>query len=82
MKNSAPVGPKLTVTFVNESKNPINIYWIDRKGTPVLFFALEPGKSKPQLTRKDATWLITYTNDEVAGHVRVKDKNAKVVITR
>ena len=82
MKNSAPVGPKLTVTFVNESKNPINIYWIDRKGTPVLFFALEPGKSKPQLTRKDATWLITYTNDEVAGHVRVEDKNAKVVITR
>ena len=82
MKKSAPVGPKLTVMFINESKDPINVHWLDRMGLPVFFFSLKPGDMKPQLTRKDATWLITKTNDKVVGHVRIKNEDAKVVITR
>ena len=39
-------------------------------------------QSLMQLTRKDATWLITKTNDKVVGHVRIENEDAKVVITR
>ena len=82
MKNSNPVGSKLNVTFLNETKEPVNVYWIDRKGTPVLFFQVPAGQSKPQITRKDATWLITRTNDKVIGHIRVEATDAKVIIDR
>ena len=82
MKNSNPIGPKVNVTFLNETEEPVNVYWIDRKGTPILFFQVPAGQSKPQITRQDATWLITRANDKVVGHVRVEATNAKVVIDR
>ncbi len=82
MKNSDPVGPKVSVTFVNQTEEPVNIYWIDRKGTPFLYFQLEAGQRKIQLTRKNAIWLIARTNDKIVGHTRVEAGDGKVVIDR
>lgn len=80
MKNSNPSGPKVTVTFLNRRRQPVSVYWVDREGKPVLYFQIESGKSKPQLTRKGATWLIKDTNDKTLGHVRVESIDAKVVV--
>ena len=80
VKSSNPSGPKVTVTFLNRTQQAVSVYWVDREGKPVLYFQIEPGKSKPQLTRKDATWLIKKANGKVLGHVRVESTDAKVVV--
>ena len=80
MKNSNPFGPKLTVTFLNKTKSPVNVHWIDQQGKPVLYFQIEAGQAKSQLTRQGATWMITRTDDKVVGHVQVESTVAKVII--
>ena len=80
MKNSNPVGPKLSVTFLNKTKSPLNVHWIDQQGKPVFYFQIEAGQAKSQLTRQGATWMVTRTDDKVVGHVRVESTAAKVII--
>ena len=80
IKNSNPVGPKLTVTFLNKTENPVNVHWIDQQGKAVLYFQIEAGQAKAQLTRQGATWMITRTDDKVLGHVQIESTAAKVII--
>ena len=47
------------ITFVNNSANPIDIYWIDFGGVPVFYATLAPGDSYTQQTTEGHIWSIT-----------------------
>ena len=78
---SKPVGGTFTVTFANRRKQPVEIFWMDRKGSPISYGTLAPGKQKGRSTRPGAVWRITDApSGKELGHVTVGDRSAKVII--
>lgn len=47
------------IIFVNDSAAPIDIYWIDFSGVPVLYATLMPGESLNQGTTEGHVWAVT-----------------------
>lgn len=48
-----------TISFVNSSAKPIDVYWIDFSGVPILYATLAPGESYVQETTEGHVWAVT-----------------------
>ena len=48
-----------TIQFVNNSNQPVSIYWIDYSGKRVLYAVLQPGQSYVQDTWLSHPWVAT-----------------------
>ncbi|MEM1442517.1 MAG: sulfatase-like hydrolase/transferase [Verrucomicrobiota bacterium] len=80
---SKPDGDPFTVVFVNRRDNPVELFWMDRKGKPVSYGQLEPGEPKSQTSRPGAVWRIADPDSEKEiGHFIVGDRRAKAVIPK
>lgn len=85
----APVGvqasdPNTTapgeVIFVNDSRAPIDIYWIDFNGVPVLYATLLPGESYAQPTTEGHVWSVTSgSSTPLATEVAVAGSSSVVI---
>jgi hypothetical protein len=54
---------KARITFVNRSKQPLKVYWLDYNGERVLYKKLKPSESYTQDTYMTHPWLITDLYD-------------------
>jgi hypothetical protein len=54
---------KARITFVNRSKQPVKVYWLDYHGQRVLYKKLKPSESYTQDTYMTHPWLITDLYD-------------------
>ncbi|PYL06467.1 MAG: hypothetical protein DME33_13590 [Verrucomicrobia bacterium] len=54
---------KARITFVNRSKQPLKVYWLDYNGERVLYKKLKPSESYTQDTYMTHPWLITDLHD-------------------
>ena len=54
---------KARITFVNRSKQPLKVYWLDYNGEHVLYKKLKPSESYTEDTYMTHPWLITDLHD-------------------
>ncbi len=77
---SKPDGDPLDVVFTNNRNEPVNVFWIDRQGTPKPYGTLQAGWRKPQQTRPGAVWMITDANENPLGHFIIGDRAAEAIV--
>jgi len=77
---SAPDGHRFDVVFTNERDDPVNVYWMDRRGNPKPYGTLQSGWRKSQQTRPGAVWLMTDTEDQPLGYFVVGDRAAQAKV--
>lgn len=79
---SRPDGSPFDVVFVNESDEPVRLFWMRPDGqrhTPA-YATIAPGTQKRQRTRPGAVWLLTDKNETPLGHFTVGDRTARAII--
>ncbi len=69
------------VNFINERKQPVQLFWMDRQGVPKPYGTIPAGKLKRQRTRPGAVWLPQDTQGTKLGHFVIGDRSAKAVLT-
>ncbi|MFP6762623.1 MAG: sulfatase-like hydrolase/transferase, partial [Planctomycetaceae bacterium] len=78
---SNPDGRPFDVVFVNQRKQPVELFWMDRMGKPRSYGQIEAGAIKRQQTRPGAVWQIkTAETGQPAGYFIVGDRAARAVI--
>ena len=83
--SSRPDGGTFEVTFLNRSKEKVQLFWIDREGKPKPYALIEPGCVKIQRTRPGAVWMIAEAEegkDEPLGYFTVQDRRARAVVPK
>ena len=73
-------GSPIQVTFLNKSKQPVKLVWMDYGGGQKLYGEISAGGSREQNTYSDAVWLITDLNDKPLGHFVTGQEDANGVI--
>ncbi len=79
---SKPDGGRFDVVFVNQRKDPVKVYWMDRQGEPKPYGVIAPRKRKRQNTRPGAVWLITDSTDKPLGYFVIDDRSAQGIIPK
>ena len=80
---SMPDGNPFDVTFVNRRTEAVELFWMDRQGSPRPYGLIAPGASKAQQTRPGAVWQITVPGQgQPLGHFTVGDRAARAVVPR
>ncbi|PHS01298.1 MAG: iduronate-2-sulfatase [Blastopirellula sp.] len=77
---SKPDGSTFDVFFINQSKQPVQLFWMDRAGKPKPYGGIAPGKTQLQNTRPGAVWYITDKSENALGYFSIDDRSAKAVI--
>tara|TARA_R110002049_G_scaffold309268_1_gene519530 strand:+ start:44498 stop:46222 length:1725 start_codon:yes stop_codon:yes gene_type:complete len=77
---SKPDGSQLNVIFLNERKETVKLFWIDRKGTAKSYGTIDSGTRKSMQSRPGAVWMIADSDDSPLGHFIVGDRTARAVI--
>lgn len=77
---SKPDGDPFQVVFINQSKQTVKLWWMNRSGKPQLYAEIEADSRQRQQTRPGAVWLITDQQDRPLGHFLVGDRTAQAVI--
>ncbi|PQO35607.1 sulfatase-like hydrolase/transferase [Blastopirellula marina] len=77
---SRPDGGTFDVYFLNQTENPVKLWWVDREGNPKSYGNIPPGKQRSQSTRPGAVWAITTMADKPLGHFKIGDRSAKAVV--
>lgn len=73
-------GSSIQVTFINKTKNPVKLVWIDYGGGQKLYGEISAGKEREQNTYSEAVWLITDLSNKPLGHFVTSKKDANGVI--
>ena len=55
---SKPEGNPFSVTFINQSSEPVELFWMDFKGGHKPYALIEPKKHYHQQTRPGAVWML------------------------
>jgi hypothetical protein len=77
---SKPDGDPFDVFFINQRKDPVKLFWMDRHGKPKPYGAIAAGKWQRQKKRQGAVWLITDQSDQRLGHFTEGDHSARALI--
>jgi arylsulfatase A-like enzyme len=77
---SKPDGSPFPVFFINRTKQPVKLFWMDRQRQPKFYADISPGKQQRQQTRPGAVWMIADADEKPLGYFRVGDRTAKAVI--
>ena len=82
---SRPDGGTFEVTFLNRSRQKVELLWMDREGKPKPYALIEPGGVKIQRTRPGAVWMIAEAEPEKEnplGYFSVGDRRARAVVPK
>ena len=87
--SSGPSDVSIHISFKNDRKEKIRLYWIDQNGRPRHYADVEPGKSSRQHTYAGHVWLVTdmtrkplvLATAETSEQVFAVDQNSKVDTT-
>ena len=79
---SQPEGQPFDVVFINNGDSPVELYWMDRSGTPVLYSQIESGNRRRQQTRQGAVWLVTDRSQRPLGYFSINARSAQAIIPR
>lgn len=78
---SNPDGSGFSIALVNLRGEPVELFWIDRKGGRKSYGLIAPGKTREQPTRPGAVWEIRKPDGgEALGHFVVDDRRARAEI--
>ncbi len=78
---SKPDGGTFSVVFMNDSKTPVELFWMDGKGGQKSYGKIASGKTREQSTRPGAVWMIAEPDGGAQlGHFIIGDRRAKAVI--
>lgn len=78
---SNPDGAPFSVTFVNQSGEAVELFWMTREGGRKSYGGITPGGKRSQQTRPGAVWEIhSKEGGEALGHFVVGDRKAKAVV--
>jgi dipeptidyl-peptidase 4 len=64
-RRSGQNGPETYITFVNSTKGPVEVHWVDQTGRRRSYGKVEPGKSREQHTFARHVWEVTNSNGEL-----------------
>jgi arylsulfatase A-like enzyme len=82
---SKPDGGTFDVTFLNRSKDKVQLLWMDRMGGSKPYAVIAPGGLYRQSTRPGAVWMIADAEDVAGrplGYFEVGDRAARAVVTQ
>ncbi len=78
---SKPDGNPFPVHFINQQRQAVELYWMDRDGQPKSYGSIAPGQTKTQQTRPGAVWALgSVAAEQMLGHFVVGDRTAQAVI--
>lgn len=77
---SNPDGDPFDVVFLNQREDPVNLFWMDRKGEPKPYGSIASGWHIHQNTRPGAVWQITDSMNRSLGYFVVGDRSALAAI--
>jgi arylsulfatase A-like enzyme len=80
---SKPDGGTFEVTFLNRSRQKVELLWMDREGKPKPYALIEPDGVKIQRTRPGAVWMIAEAEqgkEDPLGYFNVGDRRARAVV--
>ena len=82
---SKPDGGTFEVTFLNRSRQKVELFWMDREGKPKPYALIEPGGVKNQRTRPGAVWMIAEAEpdkEDPLGYFSVGDRRSRAVVPK
>ena len=80
---SKPHGNPVDITFINGTTEPLQLFWMDRKGGRKPYAIVEPSKHYHQQTRPGAVWMLAQADSEgnaPVGYFKIGDRKAKAMI--
>ena len=80
---SKPEGNPFSVTFINQSSEPVELFWMDFKGGHKPYVLIEPNKHYHQQTRSGAVWMLAESmsnGSRCLGYFTVGDRKAKAIV--
>ncbi|MEO1524160.1 MAG: sulfatase-like hydrolase/transferase [Planctomycetota bacterium] len=77
---SKPDGNKFNIVISNQSGEPAEIFWMNRRGEAKPYGTLETGWTKPYQTRPGAVWMVRDAAGLPRGYFTVGDRESKAVI--
>ena len=82
--SSRPDGGTFELTFLNRSRQKVELFWMDRNGKPKPYALIEPGGVKIQRTRPGAVWMIARADEkgEPMGYFTVGDRRSRAVVPK
>ena len=76
----AGIDDVVPVHFVNASKEPRRLYWVDFSGTRQPYGVLQPGQRAPLQTYVTHAWMVTDASDRCMGTTVVAKDSASLEI--
>ena len=78
---SKPDGNPFDVHFINQREVTVELFWMDRNGTPKSYGKIDAGQRQKQQTRPGAVWMIADSiTGKQLGHFVVDDRTARAII--
>ncbi|MGY8770822.1 MAG: sulfatase-like hydrolase/transferase [Pirellulales bacterium] len=77
---SKPEGSTFDLYFINQSKQSVQLFWMDPSGKPKPYGTIGKGKTQKQNTRPGAVWYITDKSEKALGYFSIGDRSAKAII--
>ncbi len=69
-----------TVTFINRTQRPVNVYWLDHSGKRVLYFKLKANETAVQETYITHPWVVTDSANQCVGiYLPVSESNRAIL---
>ena len=56
-----------SITFVNQTRRPVRVYWINYKGDRQFYAEVAPGRSYDQQTYVTHPWVVTNNAEDCLG---------------
>jgi len=80
MRGSTRTGSETEITFVNQTAEPVEIFWLDEQGGRNSYGKVAAGARKAQHTFGGHVWLVADQKGENLGVYEAADKPAEAVV--
>ncbi len=77
---SKPAGEETSLTFINNTKAEVEIFWLDEEGKQQSYGKIPPGEKKEQHTFAGHVWLVTDPDGKTLSVYEAEEEPASVVI--
>ena len=78
---SRPDGSPFPIYIQNDTKETVELFWMDRTGKPISYGLIQSKERRRQQTRPGAVWLIAQPKSRRAfGHFVVDDRTAQAIV--
>ena len=78
---SQPDGNPFLVYFLNQRETAVELFWVDRNGSPKSYGQIASGMRKQQQTRPGAVWMIQDSESaQHLGYFVVDDRTAQAIV--